>query len=136
MLESPCHSYGPPGIYSVTLKVTTINGCASDTAEPNIIQVIADPQAIFTESATVVQLPHSAIAFLNQSKNAATYLWEFGTASTSNQVSPVYTFTDSGEYKVVLTAYNQLGCPDSTQQLVIVVAARQFLYPQCISPQR
>lgn len=46
------------------------------------------------------------ITFINTSENADSYQWDFGDGTTSIIKNPVKTFSQTGEYNVVLTATN------------------------------
>lgn len=46
------------------------------------------------------------ITFINTSENADSYEWDFGDGTTSIIKNPVKTFTQTGEYNVVLSATN------------------------------
>lgn len=58
--------------------------------------------------------------FVNQSYNAATYLWDFGDpttfADTSTLKNPSWTYADTGDYTVTLVAYSAANilCNDTT----------------------
>ncbi len=46
----------------------------------------------------------AVVSFENQSKNAASYEWNFGDGTTSNEATPQHTFKSSGKYVVSLKA--------------------------------
>lgn len=50
-----------------------------------------------------------------------TYLWKFGDASTSTQENISKKYSDTGTYRVVLTAITGAGCPDSITSNVDVL---------------
>lgn len=49
------------------------------------------------------------VQFTNTSYNGATYTWDFGDGTTSNEVSPRHTYTAVGTYEVSLST-NSAGC--------------------------
>lgn len=61
------------------------------------------------------------IQFKNNSKGAITYHWDFGVNGllddTSNAYEPSYTYTDTGIYKVVLTAIGA-NCSETSEQSI------------------
>jgi gliding motility-associated-like protein len=64
-------------------------------------------------------------AFQNESisSNITSYLWDFGVAGssdTSSKPAPVYTYSDTGTYRIKLIVSNTLGCTDSTFSTVKV----------------
>ncbi|MGC8947576.1 MAG: C25 family cysteine peptidase, partial [Anaerolineae bacterium] len=46
------------------------------------------------------------VGFINLSRNATAYLWDFGDGATSSEVEPSHTYGAVGTYTVVLTATN------------------------------
>jgi gliding motility-associated-like protein len=62
------------------------------------------------------------VNFTNNSVNATQYLWYFGDGGTSTQVNPVYTFTDTGTFQIMLVAYDSTACvPYDTAYTTVVV---------------
>lgn len=49
------------------------------------------------------------VTFDNFSKDADSYLWDFGDGNTSTETDPVHAYTDEGTYTVKLTAKNSDG---------------------------
>ncbi len=62
------------------------------------------------------------VTFTNNSLNDPTsYSWEFGDGNSSTQESPVHTFAGEGTYSVTLTATNQYGDDESTQEIELMI---------------
>lgn len=101
------HVFERPGVYTVVL--TASNGCSvATTAET--ITVLAQPEVNF-ESDLTLGCPGTRIRFKNTSKDAISYLWDFGDGSTSTEFEPNHVFTGDKEYYTIsLTAKNTLGC--------------------------
>jgi PKD repeat protein/photosystem II stability/assembly factor-like uncharacterized protein len=55
------------------------------------------------------------VTFSNTSQNAISYSWDFGDESTSTETNPVHTFTQPGNYTVVLTASNPMNSDTETK---------------------
>ncbi|MEO5645520.1 MAG: PKD domain-containing protein [Bacteroidia bacterium] len=117
-LQNPSHTFSGAGSYTVTLVVTTSNGCSQMTTQ--VISVGLPPSAAFT---TNLVCTNSPMNFTNQSINSPVYHWDFGvplTASdTSNLVNPVYTYTTPGTYTVTLIA-TPGPCADTATMVVTV----------------
>jgi gliding motility-associated-like protein len=108
-LDTPATTYNTPGSYTITLTVTTVNGCtATDTIH---VLVGPHPTASFTASPDTV-CNHSPVFFHNTSTNATTYLWDFGDGGSTGATSPSHPYSPSGIYTVTLHAYNN-GCEDT-----------------------
>ena len=131
---NPCHVYSAVGVYPVSLKITTAQGCTDDTTAVNLIHIIAGPTAKFTVSESVVQQPDDEVIFTNQSANSLTYLWTFGTGAASTEVNPTALFPNYGVYNVVLHAYNALGCEDSTTLPITVLPPQNLYIPNAFTP--
>lgn len=59
------------------------------------------------------------VTFINTSKNADVYAWDFGDGQTSTEKSPVHEYAAAGEYTVKLTASNKAGKDEKTTQIEI-----------------
>ncbi|MCB9244947.1 MAG: PKD domain-containing protein [Flavobacteriales bacterium] len=60
-----------------------------------------------------------AVLFENRSKDASSYLWEFGDGTTSTEMNPTKTYNEGGTYTVVLTATGEGGTNKASKQLLI-----------------
>ncbi len=61
----------------------------------------------------------TAVTFENQSKNAESYLWNFGDGTTSTEAAPQHTFKSSGNYVISLKAMKGNKVVTTTKQLTI-----------------
>lgn len=52
------------------------------------------------------------VYFTNESNNAAEFEWDFGDGFVSNDMDPVHTYTGTGVFDVVLTAFSRKGLED------------------------
>ena len=116
---APTHNYGSLGVYSVRLIVTDANGC-KDTLMRNAFVHVSTISASFTMSDSTANCPPLVVNFTNTSLGAASYLWNFGTGSTSTQVNPTAVFSTPGTFVVKLKAFNAGGCVDSFTKTVII----------------
>ncbi|MFA6128619.1 MAG: PKD domain-containing protein [Bacteroidales bacterium] len=60
------------------------------------------------------------IRFLNYTKGATTYLWEFGDQITSTEFEPAHLFTVAGVYQITLTATNKKESKSLTREVTIL----------------
>lgn len=109
---APSHVYNNPGIYTVSLIVTTSSGCIDTVIHPNAIQAGIQPTANFTFSNGTGCAPFP-VHFTNTSTNYATCQWNFGDGTTSNSSNPTHSYTANGIYSVTLTVYGPTGCSKS-----------------------
>lgn len=61
---------------------------------------------------------------VNLSQGAMVYDWDFGNGTVSNQFEPTAVYTQTGTYNLVLMAYNQFGCGDTTVQSIVYIPLR------------
>lgn len=100
------------------------------------VEVLDYPEADFTTTPepignTLEVCQGQTVYFENTSTGAATYEWNFGGAG-STEVSPNYTFSAPGTYEVVLVAYNECLCTDTTSMSVMVTPS-ETPFLDCVS---
>jgi PKD repeat protein len=119
--ESPVqYSFVAAGTYLVRLNSTRKSGCVYSLSKN--ISVVDSPVAAFIPSIEAGPSP-LGVSFTNNSVFSTSYLWDFGDSghTTSSQPSPVFVFTELGDYKVELRASNSVGCSSKTSKVVQVV---------------
>lgn len=130
-LTSPTYTYTTAGTFTVTLIVTSQNGC-SDT-----IQQVVNPgnAGLANFSAPGVCLNNMTI-FTDQSAPSTGWSWNFGEpssgpADSSNLQNPTHTYSSPGSYTVTLTAQTS-PCPSVMTQVITVnpLPVAQFTYTQ------
>jgi PKD repeat protein len=112
--QNPTVQYFAPGVYDVTLVVTSIGGSTSSFTQPGIVTVNGAPNAGFTSSAN-----GSTVDFTNTSLNATSYIWNFGDSSNSTDENPSHTYLNDGVYTVTLLATNNCGTTILEQTVVV-----------------
>jgi PKD repeat protein len=107
--QNPTHTYAAEGFYSVTLAITTVDGCESEITFDicignNCWIPELDCQALF------VPIPDSlggnGIQFLDLSIASAPiqgWLWDFGDGDISTDQNPYHVYTQPGIYPVSLS---------------------------------
>ncbi len=136
-IQSPTHTY-PAGTYSVTLEVTTAEGCKGSFAMNNIIQSFPQPGAFFDPIPAVTTIDNPTIQFNDLSTHPGTWLWDFGdpgsgALNTSTSQHPSHSYSDEGEYTVCLTVTSPNGCIDSVCRKVMIVID-EIEIPNVITP--
>ncbi|MBI4647087.1 MAG: PKD domain-containing protein [Bacteroidia bacterium] len=107
--NSPQHSYGSAGAYTVILTVT--NNCGnSDTYVTNVtVSNLIIPEAYpyaYPESACAGDI----INFYDYSYGSiVSWVWDFGDSTTSAFQNPLHIYTVNGIYNVTLTVQNSCG---------------------------
>jgi len=126
--KSPTHLYTTPGVYTVTLTVTALDGASAGSTKPAFITVSSPngPVADFTVAPTTGLAPLTAqFVDLSQPGGSAitSWLWNFGDGQSSNLPAPAHTYTSAGSYSVSLTVTTDIGTNTKSRDNVIVVTA-------------
>jgi gliding motility-associated-like protein len=120
------------GAYQVRLVSTN----PAFQGAPMALQVLSQPQASFTASDLLLNLPdESTVTFTNTSVGAVSYSWNFGNGQTSTAATPApASYTEPGTYVVILTATSADGCIDTAQVTITVRAAEELIIPNAFTP--
>jgi len=103
------HAYNNAGTFNISLSITTIDGCTYSNLNGNQVEIPAPAVPMFSASNTNGCAPLT-VSFTNQSQNAVSYNWDFGTSNYSTAVNPTYTYGGAGNFTVILHAFNSAGC--------------------------
>ncbi len=111
------HSYGSPGVYQITVTVTSDKGCTASTTSP--IEVYNAPTADFSARDVCFG---QGVVFMNNSNNTSSTNWAFGDGAISTVISPTHMYSSPGAYNVTLNTENPLGCTAQATRSVNVNA--------------
>ncbi|MEO0473604.1 MAG: PKD domain-containing protein, partial [Bacteroidota bacterium] len=113
--QNPITTYTIPGSYTVSLTVTSADGCQSTETIPNIV-LLAEPDAEFATSVPTGCVPHT-VNFVDLSTSPAdpivSWFWNFGDGNLSAAQNPSHTYTTPGQYTVTLTVTTASGCTNT-----------------------
>jgi gliding motility-associated-like protein len=123
---NPTHIYYTQGIYTVTCTVTNQFCTEIATAIVNVQHPI-DAQ-FFTSLNNVpkdsiclgVAIKATASASVPQGNLSYTYNWGDGTNTTTSVNNTTHNYTTSGNYSILLTVTDNIGCKDSIRKPVFV----------------
>ena len=110
-LQNPTHVYPNQGTYTMTLTITTTNGCTETFTMGSAVKVGTRPTVNFIAN-PLTSCARQPIQFTDQSVPADQWIWHFGDGSTSTLQNPIHNYTDTGYFDVKLIAINN-GCRDS-----------------------
>jgi len=131
---SPTHIYEEPGIFTITLEITSPFGCENDTVFPALIRVQPSPIADFTYSPTEVTLLNPDVQFTDESEAASGWLWDFSGLTNSIARDPSFTFRDTGIHNIQLIVTHSNGCTDTTNQVIDVIPVVRLFMPNAFTP--
>jgi PKD repeat protein len=119
------HTYVNPGVYSISLKVSTLVG-TSTISDSTKVDILVNPTPLAGFTVNPVCLGEKAVFSDTTHANGATALyfrWEFGDAGgadTSNLKNPKYLYAVAGSYTTQQVVTNQYGCADTATSAVMV----------------
>lgn len=131
------HVFQYAGHYGASLQVETpISHCQGFLYMDTVVLVDGHPVANFTANPSVGSLVNNEIHFQNTSIGATSYEWSFGdNTGTSTEVHPSYTYPEeAGLYTVMLVAFSQAGCVDTTYSQVTIKDELIFYVPNTFTP--
>ncbi|MCF8275565.1 MAG: PKD domain-containing protein [Flavobacteriales bacterium] len=121
--------------YSISLQVTSGNGCVSDIFRPNYISVYPKPDALFSVDEDVKSILDPKFLFTDLSSENVTILdWNFGDGSFSADQNPQHTYGEIGTYPITLMVETQYGCLDTIGYEVKVEPIYTFYIPNSFTP--
>jgi gliding motility-associated-like protein len=126
--------YPNPGKYDVRLVVTNNFGCKDTALVKDYIDAIPYPEASFYPDTTILIMPDTTIQLVNTSRYYTIWHWAFGNGTTGRERNPVAIYPDSGTFKIMLLAENQLGCVDTAYVTIRVFEQETFFMPTAFTP--
>ncbi len=125
------------GDTTYTVVVTDSNGCAATFT----YEIGSDPRPTaafipdFFPADSFIIRTGRPVDFINQSRNAIAYFWDFGDGSFSEQVSPGHVYRDTGTYEVILVAWDpNFACPDTAMRRFTLLPPGAIYVPNAFSP--
>ena len=133
---NPTHTFEEPGLFNVMLRAPGPDG--HDGIYTAEVDVWSRPIADFSVRSEVIYIPDDKAVFFDRSKDAVTWLWEFGDRekSISLEQNPTFEYKDEGIYDVTLYVTNEYTCSDSiTKSRAIEALLQGFIeFPNAFMP--
>lgn len=130
----PVHRYAAPGLYTVTLTVSTNEGCiaSSTVVRPAQVEVFPNPVAAFSALPREVSVFDPRITIEDLSLDAIT--WTYTVEGNTYEVPALdYFFEEGGQYLITLLVTSPNGCSDTTSRRVFV-SDHIFWAPSAFTP--
>ena len=128
------HVYDRPGVYTVSLTVSTATGCVTSErlTRPGWIEVFQSPIAAFTALPGEVSLLNPHITVQDHASLASE--WRYSIAGQEvGDPSFTFDFEEGGQYIITQHVTSEHGCTDSTDRLVLV-SDHIFYAPSAFTP--
>lgn len=138
VLGSTFNSYPEPGVYDVSLRVITNEGCEYVTYFDSLITAHGLPVADFSLSPSRASwLSPNFTANGGISIDAAKYNWYVEDGSPSSGSDQLFNFTmpnEAGWYDLYLTVENEFGCQDERMRRIQVFEETILYAPNTFTP--
>jgi gliding motility-associated-like protein len=115
----PTHNYTQPGIYIVSLDVTTQSNCSSSYKDTILVYRTPVPD-IISRDTICVGTAEPINGLLAVADTLTKWEWNFGNGQTSTQQNNNITYTTTGEFTLQLTTTNKIGCSSNITKKIFV----------------
>ncbi|RMG86899.1 MAG: PKD domain-containing protein [Bacteroidetes bacterium] len=131
---SPTYLYETPGIFTVSVDITSPIGCTTDTTWNDLITILPSPVADFSFTPEQPSSIEPTVQFTDHSIDAAKWRWDFGGLDFSFLPNPSFTFPDTGLHAVTLIVTHESGCRDTMIQFLDVIPEVRYFLPNAFTP--
>lgn len=132
---SPRHLYTEPGVYDVSVAITSPIGCFISDSFPNLIRVEPSPTADFEmDPDKDLTNFNNTVQFTDKSTGAAHWNWQLDKYKTSLEQNPLFTFPDTGLMKIRLIVTHAKGCKDSIIKYLDIRPVVLWHMPNAFTP--
>lgn len=106
----PTHTYADTGTYRITLYVNPGSSCSDS------ISRLVKIYPVFSADFDIIgsRCPGELLTFVDtvfsSLENSYSITWDFGDGNTAAGSNPTHTYTEGGNYQVVMTATSEFGC--------------------------
>ncbi|MCC6701266.1 MAG: PKD domain-containing protein [Fluviicola sp.] len=133
------HTYENPGLYSVTVTLTSDVGCTYTSTYTNLIEVFSYPNAFFNINPNPTSMFNPTVNLIDgSSSDVVSYQWIMpaGTPATSTDQNVNVTYPEgvAGNYGVTLIVENEDGCTDTMKRVVQVITEVILFAPNTFTP--
>lgn len=136
--QNPQHCYSATGLYSITLTVTTSNGCVDTLTQVNFIEVFPVPNADFIYSPASISYLSPEVHFYDKSDTSVwSWNWNFGDPNDpagSLFPNPDHVYSDTGTYCITLIVQNIYRCTDTAVKCLRIEPEFTFYIPNAFTP--
>ena len=138
-IQNPSYIYRMPGIFGVSLLITSSDGCSAYMYKSAMVEVFPSVQASFTMNPPLSYDREPNISFTDQSSTPTNWYWDFddiisGTSNNSNLKDPFHIYSQAGTYQPRLTVSNSYGCSDTAYSTLIIYEPISFYIPNAFTP--
>lgn len=115
------------------LQFTAYDSCGIIPAIDSVLIEVRQPTASFAVNANIPE-PNEPVKFLNDSKNAIRFYWDFSNGYVSEERQPTISFDSVATYPVTLYAFDELDCADTLTRDLPLRHPLYYYLPSSFSP--
>lgn len=112
------HRYQAEGVYNATLTLVDTNYCNAPDIRTVTLRVAQNVIARF--SAPDSTCVPATIEFLNTTSGGQSFTWTFGDGTSSDEINPVHTYNNAGDYTVTLHVVDSSTCNITSDTTMVV----------------
>ena len=131
------HNYIEPGVFDISLTVTTAEGCTATVTIYDYISIDNPPIANFSLDPQFTDINHTEIEFTNESELGEGYEWDFGDNSDlvyDEHTSHIYDAVPAQYPISLLVTSNNGGCSDLIVKYITINDVLLYFVPNAFTP--
>lgn len=134
--QNPVITYSNAGTFSVSLVITSEDGCTDTAIMQNPLLVNASPVAGFSLTPTVTSLANPDVVMTDQSVSATDCEVFWGDGTSSINCDSMHHYLLIGEYTVMQVVSNTSGCYDTAYADLTIQSEFYFWIPNAFTPNK
>ncbi len=133
-IDNPTVLYNDPGVYDVSLTITSEKGCSNTYLINEMIRIYPTPNADFALNPEIVYITKPEMDFIDLSQGGDEVFYVVDDTAYIYQADTRYTFPDSGIYDIRQVVTTTFGCRDSLTKQAIVELGYKVYVPTAFTP--
>jgi gliding motility-associated-like protein len=125
--------YYSEGCYDVSLTITDSFGCRETIVKENIICILPSPVSNFSVHPNIAEIDDE-IFIQNLSSGATDHILLFNNNISTIAQDEIISFSNLGDYEVLLIATNEIGCSDTSSQIIRITESLLMFVPNSFTP--
>jgi len=131
---SPNYIYKDPGVFTVSLDITSPIGCKTDTVFPGLIKVRPSPSAGFMIDPPIASNLTPTINLFDESQGAIRWNWQLSNGRNFTERSPSFSPPDTGRIIVRQIVVNSSNCLDTLDKILDIRPEVRYFLPNAFTP--
>lgn len=123
-----------PGCQQVGVEQTSAYGCVLETDTYCLFTLMVSPYAAFYTMPEYLTQSEQRVVLHDSSQMATAWAWYVNEKFVSDKRNPAISVPDTGYFKVMQVAYNELGCTDTALRYLEKFIEPQVYLPNAITP--